>query len=108
MMATSPAGGGAYISAVATPFELRYGTVGSRTQLSLDTNGNVVWNYGAEDCDFSIYKETAGVAYNYDAGLDYHTFSSEATFENEVVLEGNGSNNAASITAGKRLVFDGA
>lgn len=108
MMATSAAGGGGYISAVNIPFELRYGVLGSVTQLSMGTDGSIIWNYGAGNCDFTINKLTAGQAYVYDAGLDTHTFSGEATFENEAIFEGGGSDNAVTITAGKRLVFDGA
>jgi len=107
MMATSAMGGGGYISAVNIPFELRYGALGSVTQLSMDTNGNIVWNYGAGNCDFTINKNALGQAYVYDAGLDTHTFSGEATFENEAHFEGDGSNSAVTITSGKRLTFDG-
>jgi hypothetical protein len=103
MMATSAMGGGGYISAVNIPFELRYGALGSVTQLSMDTNGNIVWNYGAGNCDFTICKNAMGQAYVYDAGLDTHTFSGYATFE-----DGWRAEEHSEMVAGRRLYFDGA
>ena len=103
MMASTPAGGGARICAVATPFQLQYGALGSSVALSLDTNGNVVWNYDAGNCDFTINKNTAGQAYVYDAGADTHTFDGYATFG-----DGWKANDDCTMKAGKKLYFDGA
>ena len=72
----------------------------------MGTDGSIIWNYGAGNCDFTINKLTAGQAYVYDASLDTHTFSGNATFEDEAFFEGQDGNNAVSLTAGKRLVFD--
>jgi len=69
------------ISAVNVPFQIQYGAVGGAVGCSLDTSGNWVFNYDAGDCDFSIYKQTAGVAYNYTAGTDTHTFSGHVNME---------------------------
>ena len=62
---------------------------------NLASDFNVIWNYDAEDCDFSIFKETAGVAYGYDAGGDTHTFSGIINLDLPVY-----ANNAAAIVGG--------
>lgn len=104
--ATTAPGGGAKICPVNVPFQLQYGAVGSEVQLSMDTNGNLVWNYDAQDCDFTISKLTAGQAYVYDAGLDTHTFDGQATFDDVTTFEGSDGTDAVKIVSGKRLVFD--
>jgi len=87
--------GGVVFSIVNVPFQLQYGTLGASVALSMDSAGNVIWNYDAEDCDFSIFKETAGVAYGYDAGGDTHTFSGIINLDLPVY-----ANNAAAIVGG--------
>ncbi|HPT70821.1 MAG TPA: hypothetical protein PLE74_00905 [Candidatus Cloacimonadota bacterium] len=56
--------------------------------IQLEANGKVIasfdgntagafanyFNKDAQDMDFLIYKKTSGIAYNYDAGTDVHTF----------------------------------
>lgn len=74
-------GSGLVISAVNVPFQIQYGTLGSKVALSITSVGDVVWNYEAADADFSIKKKTAGVAYYYNAGTDIHTFSGAVGIE---------------------------
>lgn len=90
IQATSAVGGGATLSSVNVPFNLKYGATGSDVQLSMDTSGNLIWNYDANDADFTINKNTSGQAYIYDAGVDTHTFSSPMDMESYASL-GNGS-----------------
>jgi len=40
----------------------------------LRVSSNTIFNYDYADRDFTIRKLTSGVAYNYDAGLDQHTW----------------------------------
>jgi len=69
------------IASVNKPLQIQYGALGAAVSLSLDTAGNVIWNYDHADADFSIYKNTAGVAYTYNAGTGIHTFSGDAVFD---------------------------
>jgi hypothetical protein len=67
------------LSAVNVPFQIQCGTLGASICASLTSVGDWVFNYAATDSDFSIYKQTAGVAYSYTAGTDTHLFNGAFT-----------------------------
>lgn len=94
-------GTGMVIASVGVPFQLQYGALGSKVALSLTTTGDVVWNYEAADADFSVNKNTAGVAYNYNAGTDIHTFSGDVVIGDKLTLTlSTYANNAAAVAGG--------
>jgi hypothetical protein len=62
----------------------------------IDVGGNIIFNNSAADADFTIKKQTTGDAYNYDAGLDTHTFDTALrvadlnTGDNIITTDANG------------------
>lgn len=83
-------GGRVFIYSYASArFDLRAGgnsSLSPNGYMTLDpTNGlrveaDSIFNYAYEDRDFSIRKLTSGTAYNYDAGLDQHTWNGASTY----------------------------
>lgn len=59
------------------------------TPTEMTITGAFVANEGAGDFDFTINKQTTGVAYKYDAGLDSHDFGGMVTLADSLVVQGD-------------------
>lgn len=69
-------GTGFLISGVNEPLVFRTGVNGTTQRLVISAAGDFTFNPSFNDDDFIINKNTAGVAYIYDAGADTHSFNS--------------------------------
>ena len=57
------------------------------SKFRIGSNGNIVFNHGAGDADFTIKKNTSGNAYNYNAGTDAHNFSGAITSSSAIAVD---------------------
>ena len=72
-------GSGFFISSKNGDLTFRTGVNGTTNRLIIEADGDLIFNPSYNDDDFTIKKETAGIAYMYDAGDDDHCFGDGGT-----------------------------